>query len=431
MRRILLVTFAAVAALTVGLKAQDVSFDSLYKDLPQPVAAAPAPAPVAAAPQGKAAPAAEREWLVMVFINGVNDLGILGFANKSINDMEKVGSTDKVAVVVEYGILGVDGSDARNLQFQRGSKTIYVTRDNDSGSITSSPFYSSNDADMGSAANLVRFVKRAARRFPAKHTAVIIWNHGAGRLGIAYDDVTKNHMEVDQLGRALGQVRQFLGRRIDVFATDACLMQMAGVAYEFKDAAEVIVGSEEVIPGDSYPYDAILGPLAANPGLNAEQLGALMVDAYGDYYRDDVTLSALRASALPGFVGRLNRWVEAVKADPRAFAAASSESAADVTKNFSMRDSKDLYDYLANVNDLLLPTRSQAAKAATAELQNYIKGTLLIRDTGLPSMTNAHGVAAYIPTLRYNSANYEKLIFARDSLWDDFLRDMMEERLKP
>lgn len=429
MKRVLLTALAAMAVLTGALKAQDLSFDGLYKDLPAPAAAPAVPAPALAAPP-PAVPQGEREWLVMVFINGVNDLGILGFADKSINDMEKVGSTDKMAVVVEYGILGEDGSDARNLQFQRGSRTIYVTRDNDPGRITSVPFYSSNDADMGSAANLVRFVKRAARRFPAKHTAVIIWNHGAGRLGIAYDDVTKNHMEIDQLGRALGQVRQFLGRRIDVFATDACLMQMAGVAYEFKDAAEVIVGSEEVIPGDSYPYDAILGPLAANPGLNAERVGALMVDAYGDYYAGDkITLSALRTSALPGFVARLNSWVEAVKADPKAFKAATSRASTDVTQAFSMKDSKDLSDYLGNVSDLL--AKSPAVKAAGADLRSYVSGSLLVRDTAAPALPRASGLAIYIPSLRYNSANYEKLLFARDSLWDDFLRDMMEERLKP
>jgi hypothetical protein len=282
---------------------------------------------------------------------------------------------------------------------------------------------------MGSAANLVRFVKRAARRFPARKTAVVIWNHGAGRLGISYDDATKNHMEVDQLGLALGQIKQALGKKIDVFATDACLMQMAGVAYEFKDAAKVIVGSEEVIPGDSYPYGEILGPLAASPGMDAEALGGLMVDAYGAYYGDKVTLSAIRSSALPGFVDRLNNWVGAVRADPKAFAAATAKNTVDVTHNFSMKDSKDLYDYLGNVSDLL--ARSPAVKGASAGLRDYISGTLLVRDTALPSMTTSHGLAIYVPRMRYNSANSEKLAFARDSLWDDFLRDMMEERLKP
>lgn len=415
--------------MTMGLMAQDVSFDSLYNSLPQPVAvSAPAPVVTAAVPQD--APAAPREWLVMVFINGVNDLGILGFADKSINDMEKVGSTSNMAVVVEYGILGVsDPNGDRNLTFQRGSKTIFVTQDADEDKISSLPFYTSNDADMGSTANLVRFAKRGLRKFPAKKVALVVWNHGAGRLGIAYDDVSQNHMEVDQLGRALAQIKQAVGHKIDVFATDACLMQMAAVAYELKDSANVIVGSEETIPGDSYPYDTILGPLAANPGMDAENLGALMVTAYGAHYHDNVTLSAMRSSALPGLVNNVNAWVGAVQADPKALAAATSENTVHATYNFAMRDSKDLYDYLANVNGQL--AAGSAAKAQGARLQAYIANTLLIKDTALPSMTQAHGLSIYIPEMRYNSANYEKLAFARDSLWDDFLRKMMEERLKP
>ena len=426
MKRTFLLTFAALAAMTMGLRAQDVSFDSLYNSLPQPVAVS-APAPVVtAAPQD--APAAPREWLVMVFINGVNDLGILGFADKSINDMEKIGSTNNMAVVVEYGILGQTGGN-RDLKFQRGSKTIFVTQDADDSKISSLPFYTSNDADMGSAANLVRFAKRGLRKFPAKKVALVVWNHGAGRLGIAYDDVSKNHMEVDQLGRALAQVKQALGHKIDVFATDACLMQMAGVAYELKNSATVIVGSEETIPGDSYPYDTILGPLAANPAMGAESLGALMVTAYGAHYHDNVTLSAIRSAALPGLVRQVNAWVGAVRSDPKAMAAATDENTVHATYNFAMRDSKDLYDYVANVNRQL--AAGSAAKLAGIKLQAYIANALIIKDTALPSMTQAHGLSIYIPEMRYNSANYEKLAFARDSLWDDFLRIMMEERLKP
>ena len=154
MKRAFLI-LAVSAAMTAGLKAQEVSFDSLMSELPRAGAsAAVVPAPAAV----------EREWLVLVFINGVNDLGILGFADKDINEMEQAGSTDKMAVLVEYGILGIDDPAARNLRFQRGSKTIYITRDADVSKITSPVIYTSNDADMGSAANLVRFVKRGMRR---------------------------------------------------------------------------------------------------------------------------------------------------------------------------------------------------------------------------------------------------------------------------
>jgi hypothetical protein len=366
----------------------------------------------------------------MVFINGVNDLGILGYANKSINDMENVGSNANMAVVVEYGTLGVDDPDgARNLQFQRGSRTLYITKDNDTSKITSRAFYVSNDADMGSAANLVRFAKRGLRKFPARKVALVVWNHGGGLAGIAFDDVSQNHMEVDQLGKALAQVKQALGHKIDVFATDACMMQLASVAYELKDSASVIVGSEEIVPGDSYPYSAILGPLAANPGMDAEALGALMVNAYGAFYKDNETLSAMRSAALPGFVNLVNAWVGAVQADPAALAVAVSKDVADATYHFDTEDYKDLYDYLTNVNSKL--AAGSAARNAGTRLQAYIANTLLIKDTALPSMTQAHGLSIYIPGLRYNSATYEKLAFARDSQWAGFLRVMMEARLKP
>jgi len=368
MKRVLL-TFAVLAAVSVGLKAQEPSFDSLMSDLPRPAVstAVPSPAPAGTLPS---ATAAEREWLVLVFINGVNDLGILGSANSDINEMEQVGSSDRMAVVVEYGILGIDDVYGRNLQFQRGSKTIYVMRDADASKITSPVIFTSNDADMGSEANLVRFVKRGIRRFPAKKTAVILWNHGAGRLGISFDDVSRNFMEVDQLGLALAQIKQALGRKIDVFATDACLMQMASVAYEFKDSAEVIVGSEEEIPGSGYSYTTLLNQLSSDPGMGAEGLGLAMVDSYGASYRSDATLSAIRASALPGFVGELNNWVRAVKADKQAFAAASDASLVAGTSRFTQKESKDLFDYLERV-EAGLPA-SRAVKDAGASLRKYL-----------------------------------------------------------
>ncbi len=422
MKRAFLI-FAALSAMAVGLNAQDASFDSLMSNLPRPAASPAVPAP---------APAAERDWLVMVFINGVNDLGILGYANKDINEMEQVGSSDRMAVVVEYGVLGIDDPSGRNLQFPRGAKTLFVTRDSDTSRISSPVIYSSNDSDMGSAANLVRFVKRAVRKYPAKKTAIVLWNHGDGRLGISFDDVSKNYMEVDQLGAALAQIKQVLGRKIDVFATDACLMQMASVVYELKDSASVIVGSEESIPDDGYPYNTLLGRLSANPGMNAEALGGAMVDAYGASYRADATLSAVRTSAMPGFVSALDNWVSAVKADKKALSAAANAGLVSSTSRFAQEESKDLEDYVDRVDAAL--AASQPVKSAGEDLKDYISTKLVIlnavKQPVQKSYTRANGLAIYVPDQRYNSANYERLAFSNDSQWGSFLLAIMSERLK-
>jgi hypothetical protein len=432
MKRAWILTLAALAALAMGGNAQVPAFDKSAAGLPDPVAVSPEASgsvPVVSTPT--ASVPAQREWLVLVFINGVNDLGVLGFANKDINEMEVVGSSDKMAVVVEYGILGQDGSAGRNLQFQRGSKTIYITRDADTAAITSPVIYSSNDADMGSEANLVRFVKRGLRRYPARKVALVLWNHGDGRLGISFDDVSKNYMEVDRLGAALEMIKLTLGRKIDVIATDACYMQMASVAYEFMDKARVIVGSEEIVPGNGYPYTPILSALSANPSMGAETLGQVMVDAYGASYPQDATLSALRSDALPGFVNILDGWVSAIMSDPSALASAANSGLVYSVSRFGSKGSKDLMDYIDRV-DAALPA-GHAAKHAAAALRAYMPN-LVLRNVAKPpsqrSYTAASGLSIYIPALRYNSANYERLLFAEDSLWDDFLLEMMKERLK-
>ncbi len=428
MKKLSLVLAAALAATIAGLNAQAGSFETMLANPPQNVSGAPAVSgPSAVAPAGSRT-AAPREWLVLVFINGVNDLGILGYAAQSVNFMEQVGSTDKMAVLVEFGVLGQFSMEERDLNFTRGSKTLYVTRDADWEKVTSPAIFTSNDSDMGSTANLVRFVKRGIRSYPAKKVAVIVWNHGNGRLGISYDDVSQNHMEIDQLGAALGQIKQTLGHKIDVFATDACYMQMAAVAYELKDSAEVIVGSEDIAPLVGFPYNMLLAKLAATPGMNGEGLGSVIVDTFGAFNRQEgVTLSAIRSSALPGFVAALNKWVGAVAADPQALKTAASQAVMDkVYKFYQMDDSKDLYGYIGSVNAAL--KASPAVKSTGVALQNYIKRNLLVRTTLARPKT--YGLAIYIPELRYNSANYEKLAFAADSQWDDFLRLLMEERLK-
>lgn len=430
-----LLLIAALAAFATGLQALEDPFSRLAAELPRPAAApaAPAPVPAAALPQDApaAAPAA-REWLVMVFLSGVNDLGILGFADSDLNEMEAVGSSDRVTVLVEAAVLGIDNAADRNLRIPRGSKTLLITRDADAGAVTSPVIANSNTADMGSEAHLLRFIKRGLRLYPARKVAVIVWNHGSGRLGIASDDISGNTMSVPGLGAALNSAAATLGRRLDVLAYDACLMQMASVAYEMRDAASVIVGSEEIISGPGFNYTSLLAGLAADPGMDAEGLGRLLVDAFAASYRRDATLSALRASELPGFRAALDAWVRELLADPAAFAAASDQALLASVSRFTMPDSRDLLDYVEKVS-ARLPADSPAALAG-ARLKAQVQGRLLLRNAAQPAnrapYTAANGVAVYLPSLRYDSANYEGMAFAADSQWDDFLLALMEARLR-
>jgi len=62
------------------------------------------------------------EWLVFVYMNGVNDLGMLNLTVNDINEMEMVGSTEKVAVVVEHNM--IQKNDNRTLNFSMAQSPI-------------------------------------------------------------------------------------------------------------------------------------------------------------------------------------------------------------------------------------------------------------------------------------------------------------------
>jgi hypothetical protein len=398
----------------------------------------PAAVPVATPAPSHPVAAQEREWLIMVFISGVNDRGILGYANDAINKMERVGSADAVAVVVKYGILSIDNPVDRNLVFPRGSKTILVQRDDDLGRVTSPVIHDSKNADMGSWKHMAEFARHSILKFPAKKTMLIVWGRGFGVSGIASDDVSGNKMTIENLGRALAQIHKAAGRKLDVFATDASLMQMAGVIYELKEHSSVIIGSEEIIPDHGYPYDTIFEAVNANPGMDSEMMARTIVARYDTLYTTTrATLSAVRNDRIDGFVRLLNSWTEKIMEAPAALTAAAAAIADTFYFDHGNTESRDLCDYLDRVS-AALPADSPAV-AAGRELKNYIKRDLLIvhesgmsrhEESTLSYTERTHGLAIYIPNLRYDSATYETLAFVKGSQWDEFLLALMTEKLK-
>jgi len=65
-----------------------------------------------------------KEWTVMVFVNAKNNLESYGL--KDVNEMEMVGSTDKVNIIAELGrISGYSSEDGD----WTGCRRLYVTKD--------------------------------------------------------------------------------------------------------------------------------------------------------------------------------------------------------------------------------------------------------------------------------------------------------------
>lgn len=437
MKKILIAAIFTLTAASAAMAAE-IKTDfggQASKSLSAPVVSAPALSDAAKAP------AAPKEWTVMVFVNGKNDLELAGLYN--VNQMEKIGSTKDMNIVVEIGRMkGQAGGDTDLDGDWTGSRRLYIKKDSNEEKITSPVIQKAATVDMGDYKRAVDFVKWSKEKYPAKRYMLIIWNHGSGWMdprkeqkGISFDDETGNYIRTPQIGLILKEAG-----KVDILAFDACLMNMAEVAFEVKDDAQVIVGSEETVPGLGYPYNLFLGAMAKNPALGTEDTGALMVEAFKMFYdvvKKNVQLSALRASKLDGLAVKMSDFARLAKeiGDMDALKAARNGviryDAVGAGSDPAMTIS--FYGDVSQFVKLAAAGSKEHAKAAelkqkAAELQEYIDRELVIdnKTAGVnrvgKEMSESKGISVYLPPAETRIPQ-EKLEGIFENKYTDFAFD--------
>jgi Clostripain family len=291
-------------------------------------------------------PAAEKEWTFLVFINGHNNLS--PFADQNIIDMEKVGSTKDLNVVVEWGS-----------ESTTKTKRMYIQKSTDSTKVTSPSVMEMENHDMGDYKNLIDFVNWGAANYPAKHYFVSVWNHGSGwhrsivnikPMDISFDDASGNHITTEQLGTAISEIKKTLGHNLEIYGSDACLMQMIEVAGEMKGDVDYFVGSQETEPGEGWPYLPFLKKWAEKPTMTPAEVSVLLSKEYlaaysgGVYGTKSVTFSAWDMSQLDGVYAAVTNLGKSLL-NVSNTQLAELKKTAGYTQNFTYSDYADLGDF--------------------------------------------------------------------------------------
>jgi len=358
---------------------------------------------------------AGKEWTIMVYINSKNNLERYGLLD--MNEMEMVGSTDKVNVVTELGrISGYDSSDGNWI----ASRRYLIQKDANMSKIVSPVVQDLGKVDMGDYKHLIDFVNWSKAKYPAKKYALVVWDHGSGwdkngmqRLGkgISYDDETGNHITTPQLGLAL----KGMGK-IDVYGSDACLMQMPEVIYEIKDNVTYVVGSEETEPGDGYTYNDMLAPIVAKPAMGPEELGKVVVDAYSNHYQNmsqAYTQSLVKVSALGQFATLMSQFADAMVASGDKVTVKAAVSGAE---NYAVSDNRDIAHF---AQLMAASTKDANVKAKAEAVKNYVKSSLVAHNRQY-RYNDSSGIAGYLPGYYFNS-DYKDLAWASATTWDEFV----------
>jgi hypothetical protein len=249
--------------------------------------------------------------------------------------------------------------------------------------------------------------------------------------GICYDDGSQDCLDNMELKDVVAYMRKCIGdRKVDVIGMDACLMTMLEVAYQIRDHALVLIGSEEVEPGDGWPYDPILGELARSPQMSGAELSKNIVNQYIDSYdrgapfSPSVTQAAVDLSKL----GDITQAVDDLAAQ-LLHKLENSQTQSDIyrawrnTTRFYENLYMDLYQFADNLGQISDDTQIQHACTA-------IKRTFDGKEADSPLIAERHlgenlravrGLSIYMPPFKNPSDFYRELDFANQTRWTDFL----------
>jgi len=409
------------------------------------------------------------EWGVMAYLAADNDLE--GELLADLAEMERVGSRPGVVEILAQ----VDRSPGQDTSKGNwhGTRRYYVTCGENPRRINSRILIDLGPTNTGDPRVLESYMRFGAERYPSKATALILMNHGSGyyvppemlsrggetsarraplpaqrqrrrrplfhtteeRLlnrpptsrGIAYDDGAGDCLDNQELKRVLAKAHRLLGRKVDVVGMDACLMTMLEVAYQLRDHAKVLVGSEELEPGPGWPHAAILGDLTTRPTMTAAQLGATIVTRYVESYRhgsEDATQSAIDLGQLSDLVEAVDLLARRVLAGIKSAAlAAALHGARRRTLEFFDGLYVDLYHFARN---LATATGNSRVADACRDVQRVIDGRgarspIIAEGHVGRRMAPARGISICFPSVPDPSATYQELDFASATRWGDLL----------
>ena len=119
---------------------------------------------------------------------------------------------------------------------------------------------SNDDTDTASPITLYNFLSYGLSKYPAKHYMAVVAGHGAGtqRDFFLKDMTPSGYLTLNELKTVLKEIRYERGRPLDILGLDNCLMSMAEVSYELRGTVDYVVGCEGFSPAAGWPFREVL-----------------------------------------------------------------------------------------------------------------------------------------------------------------------------
>ncbi|MGC5325007.1 clostripain-related cysteine peptidase [Brevibacillus sp. SYSU BS000544] len=378
--------------------------------------------PMTSAAQAKANTQEQDDYTVLVYMVG-SDLEsggspdtpeeYAGYASMDLEEMMRIGSNDKVNVVVETG--GALQWINKNISSKTNQRWL-VQKDNlqlieDVGS-----------RNMGKAATLTDFITWSVEKYPAKKYAIVFWDHGGGSVtGFGSDENYKHDgLTLDEMQKAFADAYTKTKSKFELVGFDACLMGNLEMAKILEPYANYLAASEELEPGHGWDYTPVVEELTNNPNMTGYSLGKVIANGYRDQSiregtADTITFSVLDLSKINKVVTELESLVKKMDKDIKkienlisiAIARYNSEDYGSFGPSGGT-DMTDLADFANNLGDNYWRESAKISKAVNKAVVYNINS---------PAKPKATGISIYFPSkdrdnFKSNVKTYQKMAFS-------------------
>jgi hypothetical protein len=429
------------------------------------------------------------QWAVLVYIAAHNNLERLG--QRSLRQILAVGSTPQIKLAALY-----DGPNGA---------TQYIAGEPDQSAVEE-PL---GDFDSGDPEALLETARWAFEQCPAEQYALVLWSHGSGwrpedraagsfsawtpeelariareargddaispaeltnRAGqggsmtlfrttlarilrqddteraICFDDGSRHSLDTLELERVVREVAGVIGQPLDLLGMDACVMATLEVACQVREYVRTLVASEELVPGQSWPYDTILNALRAEPATSVRDLAALVVQHYVDYYTanppplngGDVTKVALDLAQIGPLVQAAGGLGQALldHIDTQVGHLWAAQRETQLKETLQGKRQANKFNY--HLWDLGTLAAHLAANSDSAVVRDAARGVSAALQPGGAVIAEGHrgdwfdgigGVSIYAvpPGVQRVSPYYDEVAFAQSTRWGKMLAAYHEE----
>ncbi len=349
-------------------------------------------------------------WTIALYVNGDNDLERYWF-DYSLPALENIPANDDVTIVAMMDWVAQNGTIL--YEISGGETTIAATYE---------------EKNFGDGATFEWFITEASTLYPSDNLAVIGWDHGYAWRYFSDDQTSGDKITMPELQAAIENA----GVYIDILAFDACNMAAIEVAYQVSltELVGILVGSEETIPMNGFPYDLMLTPVANDPSRTPVQVATDMVNGWAGYYdplnwAQSVCLSATDIQSVGQQVSALEDWCGAMHANLGAYEREYKKVIRDTYSMYATSKHLDLEDLCVN---LLANSKIKDAtlRAAAEDVISLVDSSVIIYWNG-DYASACRGVSIYWGVggdWPYCADAYStEVAFAIDMGWADFLAD--------